>query len=173
MPCSNEANDGPSLPVDKARLAPMTEAHLEQVLEIERASFASPWTRDHFRFELQRNRWAATHVVRREGHVLAYVCVWRLYGELKINNIAVHPAWRRRGLARWLLDWVLRDAAGRGCRLAQLEVRPSNRPAVDLYLRRGFTVVGRRKGYYQREKEDALIMEVDLTPRCPAGPRGL
>jgi ribosomal-protein-alanine N-acetyltransferase len=141
------------------RLEKMREDDLDEVVRIERASFGSPWTRGHFLFEIRQNRWAVNRVARRERVVLSYACVWELAGELKINNLAVRADWRRRGLARWMLGRILSDAAARGCTIARLEVRESNRAATGLYETQGFVETGRRPGYYQREKEDAILME--------------
>jgi ribosomal-protein-alanine N-acetyltransferase len=138
------------------------EEDLDQVLEIERASFACPWKREHFLHEIRENRWAVNLAVRRRGDLLAYACTWVLYEELKINNIAVRADHRRQGLGRWLLQRILDDARRQGCTIARLEVRPSNTAAILLYERVGFAKVGRRKGYYQSEGEDAVVMEMEL-----------
>ncbi len=140
----------------------MTEDDLDSVLEIERESFASPWRHEHFLFEIRQNRWAVNRVVRLAGQVVAYMAAWELDDELKINNIAVRAEQRRRGLGRWLLRRILAEARARGCRWASLEVRPSNGPAKRLYEEHGFREVGRRRGYYQQEFEDAIVMEAEL-----------
>jgi ribosomal-protein-alanine N-acetyltransferase len=140
----------------------MAEWHLEQVLRIERRSFGSPWTRNHFLFELRDNRYAENWVVELEDRVLGYACVWSQDDELKINNIAIDPQHRGRGLGRWLLRALLARARETGCRSAELEVRPSNAAALALYCSEGFQQVGRRKGYYSVEKEDALVLRASL-----------
>jgi len=161
MPCSSESDADPS-PIEGACLERLEERDLDQVLAIENASFASPWRREHFRYEIFDNRWAVNWVVRSGDRVLAYACVWELQEELKINNIAVHPSWRRAGLGRWLLLRLLDHARAGRCNVARLEVRTSNRAALELYRAHGFREVGRRKGYYQREAEDAILMEREL-----------
>ncbi len=75
----------------------------------------------------------------------------------------MHPAARRRGIARTLLRGVLDDSRGRGFRTVALEVRPSNEHALALYDSLGFRIVGRRRGYYYDTGEDALVMEAGLT----------
>jgi len=161
MPSSNDP-EVEALPLPGARLVPMRAEHVEQILAIEEASFASPWRSEHFLYEIGDNRWAVNLVVELGGEVLAYACVWLLEDELKINNIAVRVDQRRRGFGRWLLGRVLERARRRGCTTACLEVRPSNRAAVQLYREHGFHEVGRRVGYYQQEGEDALLMELAL-----------
>ena len=139
----------------------MVMSDLSQVLAIERACFPTPWTWENFRFEIH-NPCARSLVVRRGTEVLAYVCVWIVAGELKINNIAVRAEWRRRGLGAALLERVLRQARSEACEEASLEVRPSNRAAERLYRRYGFRRVGRKRRYYLDTGEDAVLMAADL-----------
>jgi len=149
-------------------LEPMGLDDLEQVLWIERSSFSSPWRRDHFLHELRANRYAVNRVLKCGDRVLGYSCTWIVNDGLRINNIAVHPDHRRRGLARRLLRATLREARGRGCRRATLEVRPSNGAALRLYRQHGFVQVGRRRNYYEDEGEDALLMETGLERAGPS-----
>ena len=162
MPCSNAPGTEPDPPVEGVRLATLNDDDLGQVVEIERASFRSPWNRDHFRFEIHENRWAVNLVARRGEVVVGYACVWALEGELKINNLAVREDYRRRGLASWMLGRILGRAREDGCRTATLEVRASNRAAIRLYEAHGFVEVGRRTGYYRAESEDAIVMQTAL-----------
>jgi [ribosomal protein S18]-alanine N-acetyltransferase len=142
---------------------------LDEVLEIERASFSMPWSRGAFMYEIERNRVARCWVVREEGGVVGYLCLWEVADELHITNVAVHPAHRRRGLGRMLLAHVLQDAGRRSLSLVGLEVRPTNTEARALYESFGFRVVGRRRGYYYDTGEDALIMEARLPVAVSAG----
>jgi len=134
----------------------MREEHLDQVLRIERASFASPWRHEHVVHEIRRNPHAVCWVFRRGDQVLAYTCAWILEDELTLNNVAVHAAARRKGLGRRLLRELLAYARSKGCRHVRLDVRPSNRAARSLYEAEGFVEQGRRKGYYR--DEDAILM---------------
>jgi ribosomal-protein-alanine N-acetyltransferase len=137
---------------------------LDEVIEIERASFSMPWSRGAFLYELQQNRVARCMVMREGSHVVGYLCLWEIGDELHITNIAVHPGQRRRGIGRSLLTGVLDDARARKLKLVVLEVRPSNHEARTLYESFGFQVLGRRRGYYYDTGEDALVMEVSLQP---------
>jgi ribosomal-protein-alanine N-acetyltransferase len=145
----------------------MTPGDLEEVLPIEHASFPTPWSRAAFLYELKQNQLARCWVARGETTgapvVLGYLCLWEIGPEVHITNLAVHPDWRRRGIAGALLGRTLEDARQRQLRLAILEVRPTNTEARELYERLGFRVIGRRKGYYVDTGEDALVMEADLT----------
>ena len=143
-------------------ISPMRTDDLDEVVAIERASFGMPWSRGAFLYEIQQNRVARCWILREDDRVAAYLCLWEIGDELHVTNIAVHPALRRRGLARRLLGAILDDGRGRNLRAVTLEVRPTNDEARTLYASFGFRVVGRRRGYYYDTGEDALIMESDL-----------
>jgi ribosomal-protein-alanine N-acetyltransferase len=149
-------------------LAPMTLEDLDEVLEIERLSFKTPWSRAAFRYEIVQNRVARCVVVRAEARLAGYLCLWEIGHEIHITNLAVHPHRRGQGLARALLQATLEDGRARGVTLAFLEVRPSNVEALGLYESLGFSVIGRRKGYYFDTGEDALVMETRLSGARPA-----
>jgi ribosomal-protein-alanine N-acetyltransferase len=140
----------------------MTLDDLPAVLEIERRSFATPWTEENFRHEVVENPIALNRVLRVDGGLAGYVSAYLVAGELQVNDIAVAPEMRRRGLGRQLLDDVLAVARERGAAFATLEVRPSNAAARALYAARGFVEVGRRPGYYPESGEDALLLERPL-----------
>jgi len=140
------------------RIEAMHERDLDRVLEIERASFPSPWQRVHFEHELHGNPHALSRVLRVGGRVVGYACLWHLADEMTLNNIAVAPELRREGLGRLLLAWILEEAGCRRCARVILDVRPSNRAARGLYGNFGFVEVGRRKNYYQLEGEDSIVM---------------
>ena len=141
----------------------MRPTDLDEVVAIERASFTMPWSRGAFLYEIEQNKVARCLVVREDGRLVGYLCLWEVADELHITNIAVHPGVRRRGVGRQMLGEVLADAQRRGLRLVALEVRPSNAEARALYESFGFRVVGRRRGYYYDTGEDALVMEAALS----------
>lgn len=150
---------------------PMRVEDLDEVLEIERASFSMPWSRGAFTYEIERNRVARCWVTREDDRVAGYLCLWEVVDELHITNVAVHPAYRRRGIGRAMLAAVLEDAVRRSLSLVGLEVRPTNDEARALYESFGFRVVGRRRGYYYDTGEDALVMEARL-PTAVSARRG-
>lgn len=149
----------------------MTLDDLPGVLEIERQSFPTPWSEASFRHELLENPYANLFVVRlpRGPGVAGYSSVWVVDRELRINNIAVHPGCRRRGIGTRLLEFLLRHGALHGCSEATLEVRPGNETALRIYEKAGFKPVGRRKNYYADTQEDALVMSRPLTGHSGAG----
>jgi ribosomal-protein-alanine N-acetyltransferase len=138
------------------------------VAEIEDLSFPTPWSLSSFRYELMENPYASLFgATIQHGKVLAaFACVWIIDQEMKINNVAVHPRWRGRGIGSRLLKHLLVFGAQQGCLEATLEVRPSNEVAKKIYDRLGFRIVGRRRGYYSDTHEDALVMTCPLTPRA-------
>ncbi len=164
----NELKEGLSI-----KIVPMMPEDLPQVLAIEVASFSLPWTREMFEGELgmgiSRNLVAkapspiSVATCQEPEIVAGYICTWLIKGELHINNIAVVPAFRRKGIGRQLLQAALDMARKEGLHRAVLEVRASNLSAQRLYEGFGFRVVGIRKGYYSMPREDALIMRLDFS----------
>ncbi len=142
---------------------------LSGVLDIERRSFATPWSERAFISELTQNAYAHYVVALRGHQVVGYAGMWLILDEAHLTNIAVHPAERGRGLGDALLTEMERRAVAEGCLRMTLEVRPSNPAAQALYRKHGFLVRGRRPGYYADTHEDALIMwKDDLGPQTPA-----
>jgi ribosomal-protein-alanine N-acetyltransferase len=146
----------------EATIEPATIADLDAVLEIERHSFHSAWTRETFERELATDH-ARIDVVRDRG-VRAFHNYWLVpaSGELHVLSIATHPDHRRRGLAGQLLDHAIAAARAMRCTLATLEVRKGNAPAIALYERIGFRTVHVRARYYADGDEDALVMTMQL-----------
>ncbi len=135
---------------------------LDEVLEIERASFSMPWSRGAFTYEIERNRVARCWVMREDDRVVGYLCLWEVADELHITNVAVHPGYRRRGIARTLLAASWTTPSGDRRPWSAWRCVPTNVEARTLYESFGFRVVGRRRGYYYDTGEDALIMEARL-----------
>ena len=134
----------------------LAQEDLDDVLAIERASFADPWSEDLFAQELGRED--RIWLVAEDGTgVVGYAGVMITGSEADLMDIAVARERRRRGIARSLLWGVARKAAERGVQRLTLEVRPSNVEALGLYSSCGFDQVGRRAGYYPETREDALI----------------
>jgi ribosomal-protein-alanine N-acetyltransferase len=139
------------------RLTPMTAEHLEQVAAIERECFSTPWTAEMLREELFNP--AASYIVAEapDGTVLGYGGLQAVIDEGYITNIAVRGDYRQMGVGSALLEVFCRFGEAHLAFLT-LEVRASNQAAIGLYLKHGFAQVGRRKDYYDRPKEDAILM---------------
>ena len=142
-----------------ARLRPATEGDIGAIAAIERSCFADPWSEESFRRILGGSS-AIFHVAGfpPEFDVAGYVIAFSIGADAELLNIAVDPVHRGKGLAGQMLDAVLIELGARGVRNAFLEVRESNRAARGLYDSRGFTAIGRRRNYYRRPVEDALVM---------------
>jgi [ribosomal protein S18]-alanine N-acetyltransferase len=148
------------------RIAPLRMEEIPEVAEIENLSFPTPWSLSSFRHEMTENPYATLFGVRLvRGPLVGFGCVWAIDQELKINNLAVHPRWRGHRIGSRLLQALLEFGTGEGCVEATLEVRPSNTPALKMYTRAGFRIIGRRRGYYSDTHEDALVMSCPLTPK--------
>jgi len=136
-----------------------TPDQIDDVLVIEEASFTNPWSRAMYLAELENSGISFCYVARGPDDVVVGFCsFWRVLDELHINNLAVLPAFRRRGVARALLEHVLKEGSALGARRATLEVRRSNDAARLLYERFGFSVASVRRGYYTKPVEDALVL---------------
>lgn len=139
---------------------------LDPILAIEQRSFQWPWGRLAFEGELTcRN--ACNHIVKSSAggageQVVAYAFFRMAAAELHLLKIAVTPAWRRQGIAARLLERCFASSAIRGAASVHLEVRRTNTAAIELYLKLGFKVVGKRHKYYEDTKEDALLMMKNL-----------
>ena len=142
-------------------------ADVDSVLAIEQASFADPWSRSAFT-ELLGDPRVAFLIADAGGVVRGYIVAWFVLDEGEIGNLAVHADARRHGVGALLLDGAI--AAVRKARVdaLYLEVRDSNAAARALYASRGFAEVGRRREYYRRPKEDALVLRLELTGAAPA-----
>jgi tRNA threonylcarbamoyl adenosine modification protein YeaZ/ribosomal-protein-alanine acetyltransferase len=148
----------PTMPAFKVGLAGSPE-DLSAVEALQQRSFTNAWGAESIKWELENTDVARLYVMREPGgRLLAYCACWMIFDELHINSLAVEIEWRRKGLARRLLDHVMRDAVRAGARGATLEVRQSNDAARALYEGLGFTVEAVRRDYYQDPREDALIL---------------
>lgn len=132
---------------------------LAGVLEIEEASFNNPTTREWYERELARPEVCFIYVLRTSEHAAAAFCAfWRIADQAHINNLAVRPELRRRGLGIRMLDAVIAEVEKLGAASLGLEVRRSNVAAQRLYTRAGFREDGVRKSYYTQPVEDALLL---------------
>jgi ribosomal-protein-alanine N-acetyltransferase len=135
--------------------------HLDAVAAIENACFSLPWTRGQLERQMLAENCVFLAAVDENGTVLGYIGLMTVLDEGYISNVAVAPAYRRRGVADALIGALVAHVRDRLSFLT-LEVRESNLAAIRLYEKHGFTPVGRRKAYYDRPREDALLMTLFL-----------
>jgi ribosomal-protein-alanine N-acetyltransferase len=124
---------------------------------LETLSFSDPWTLGSFRSMLAQTHVLAS-VAEREGRIVGYSIAWAIGDEAELVNLCVAQELRGTGLGGRMLDELLAALDGRGGATVFLEVRDSNEAAQALYRGRGFVAAGRRKGYYRRPVEDAVVM---------------
>lgn len=135
----------------------MTAEHIDQIARLEKECFSDPWGPKSISSELENP--LSCWLVALEGVTVAgYVGSQTVLGETDMMNLAVHPSFRRRGIASALVCELVEALKERGSHSLTLEVRVSNEPARELYERLGFVQVGRRPNYYQHPREDGLIL---------------
>ncbi|KGU64521.1 ribosomal-protein-alanine acetyltransferase [Burkholderia pseudomallei MSHR983] len=146
-------------------LAPMTDADLDEVVEIERAAYEFPWSRGNFEDSL-RNGYFGVCMRHVTGVLVGYCVLMPVVDEMHLLNLCVAPVAQRSGVGLALLREAVRIARVERLDGVLLEVRPSNPRAIRLYERFGFVSVGRRRNYYpakHRSREDAIVMRLALT----------
>jgi [ribosomal protein S18]-alanine N-acetyltransferase len=140
-----------------------TLADLDALVSLEESCFAVPWSRKSFEAELLGNSFSQILVIpgpreQPEIPLLAYICVWVIFEEIRFLNLAVHTHFRGQGLAKQLILQALCIGSAQGCCRGMLEVRNSNQVAKHLYEFFKFKEYGRRSSYYTNPSEDAILM---------------
>ncbi len=125
---------------------------------LEQVCFSDPWSYESLEHDILNNKLAFYIVAEVDGTVCGYVGIWNIVDEGHITNVAVSPDFRRKHIASNMLDVLIASCEEAGVERFTLEVRAGNEPAKALYAGKGFREVGLRKGYYQDNGEDAMIM---------------
>lgn len=139
----------------------MNESHVAQVAALEKICFTDPWSVNSVASEL-KNPLSCWLVAEEDGEVAGYVGSQTVMDESDMMNVAVHPDYRRKGIAEKLVTELVEALKKRDSRCLTLEVRASNEPARALYEKLGFVQVGLRKNYYRNPREDALILRKEF-----------
>ncbi|MCP3028827.1 ribosomal protein S18-alanine N-acetyltransferase [Halobacillus sp. A5] len=146
-----------------AAIRPMLESDVEQVMVVEKATFAVPWNEDTFRSEVNgENPYSNYYVIEEDGHVFGYCGVWLIIDEAHVTNIAIHPDYRGKKYGEQLFRYSFEQVIEMGAIQLSLEVRVSNTAAQHLYRKFGLVPGGIRKNYYTDDGEDAVVMWVGL-----------
>lgn len=145
------------------RIVDTRHEHIDDILLIEQQCFSLPWTRDQLMAQLSEYMHIFLAAEDESGRAVGYVGLMYVLDEGYISNVAVSPDRRREGIADMLLTELYARAKAKKLSFLTLEVRESNIPAQCLYKKHGYTEVGRRKGYYSRPKEDAVLMTCFLS----------
>ena len=138
-------------------LVKMNESHVSSVAALEKICFSDPWSENSVASEL-KNKLALWLVAEENGIVAGYIGSQTCGEESDVMNVAVHPDFRRRGIAEALVNALVDELKAMGSHCLTLEVRASNAPAIALYEKLCFAEIGRRKNYYRNPREDALIL---------------
>ena len=137
------------------------QAEAKDILAIEgleQVCFSDPWSYESLEHDILNNKLSFYIVAEVEGVVCGYVGIWNIVDEGHITNVAVSPDYRRKHIASNMLDVLIASCQEAGVERFTLEVRAGNEPAKALYAGKGFKEISVRKGYYQDNGEDAIIM---------------
>lgn len=156
--CRNEITDS----IDKLfgyhqkQVSYLTEADAKGINSLEKLCFSQPWSENSI---IESMKGSNTFIGIKDGSdIIGYLSFYESLGEGYINNVAVHPEYRRKGIARALLCELIHYAISSSLSFLTLEVRQSNTAAINLYTAFGFKQEGRRKNYYTAPNEDAIIL---------------
>lgn len=131
---------------------------IDAIMEIEKESFSTPWTRNAFEKEIKENMLAKYIVADLEGKAVGYAGIWLIIDEGHVTNIAIANAHRGKGIGKFLMMGLIDFCKDSGIHNMTLEVRASNIIAQNLYKKLGFLDCGIRPNYYADDHEDAVIM---------------
>ena len=143
-----------------------TSQDLDVLVALEEICFSLPWSRENFEAELSGNQFSRMLIIEDpdspyETQAIGYLCAWVVFEEIRFLNMAVHPDFRRQGLARQLIGEALRQGSEGSCCRGMLEVRETNMPAQALYKSFHFQPYATRKAYYTNPTEDAILMTLE------------
>lgn len=145
------------------RIVDTRPEHLDDILLMEQQCFSVPWTHEQLMAQLSDLMHIFLAAEDENGRAVGYAGLMYVLDEGYISNVAVSPDRRREGIADMLLTELYERAKAKKLSFLTLEVRESNIPAQSLYKKHGYTEVGRRKAYYSRPKEDAVLMTCFLS----------
>ena len=131
---------------------------LAQLLEIERFCFTSCWTENMFSYEIEENEFGKFYVMEENNKLIGFIDFWITFECCQLANIAIDPSYQGQGKSKELMNLMVDQANEAYCDNIMLEVRPSNTKARKLYETYDFIEINRRKGYYNDNGEDAIIM---------------
>ncbi len=144
------------------QLSPMRDDDIAEVRAIELAVFPTPWPGSAYQRELNNNRAAHYFCLHRNREVVGYGGLWAVGEESHVTTIGVAAECQGQGYGRAIFAALVNRSYALRANFISLEVRPNNEPAIHLYETFGFKVIGRRRGYYTDNGEDALVMWSDL-----------
>ena len=135
---------------------------LKEVTRLENEIFPNPWSEESIRYELTHRSNSFLYKVSHNDKIIAYTFSWIILDEMHIGNFAVIKGYRQQGIGKAFMNFIIEEGKRLGAEFYYLEVRKSNIPAISLYQKMGFRIVGIRKEYYSDNKEDAYLMSLTL-----------
>lgn len=135
----------------------MTSSHIGEIARLEKECFSSPWSKDGLKTELDNN-FARFFVAFSGGKIAGYIGSHNVLGEVYITNVAVFSEFRRKGVGKALVEFLVNEMKAENAEFVTLEVRKSNQNAISLYEKCGFQKVGERRNFYEKPIEDAILM---------------
>lgn len=154
----------PGLPDASLYFRLMKLDDLDRILELEQRCFSDPWSRQNFEVDLLGYGLPGLHLVGvYKGEIIAYSNTWFITDEAHLGNFAVAPEYRKKGVGKAMLQYIISETRNQGMSCIHLEVRISNIHAIELYEKYGFNRIGIRKKYYKDNKEDAVLMLCQLS----------
>lgn len=147
--------------ISGAQIEFATPADVPELVHIEQQCYAQPWSEARFAQECA-NPYSYILLLREQRSIVAYLCFWCLGPEVEVHNVACAPDRRRSGAAQALLEYLHNWCRVQHAEQMFLEVRTKNKGAIELYRRFGFSICGRRVGYYSNG-DDALLMGCRVT----------
>lgn len=139
------------------KIEKMTSSHIEEIANLEKECFSSPWSADGLKSELDNN-FARFYVAFSGEKIAGYIGSHNVLGEVYITNVAVFSEFRRKGIGKTLVEFLVDEMKKENADFVTLEVRKSNLNAISLYEKCGFEKVGERKNFYEKPIEDAILM---------------
>lgn len=140
----------------------MKEEHIPDIAKLEKECFSLPWSENTLLNAIKRDGDIFLTAISPDGEILGYGGMQCILDECDITNIAVFEQYRRKGIANALLNALIKSAKEKNSAFITLEVRASNEAAVNLYKSHGFEKVGERRCYYEKPREDAVLMTLFL-----------
>ena len=139
------------------KIEKMTSSHIEEIAKLEKECFSSPWSEAGLKSELDNN-FAHFFVAFSDEKIAGYIGSHNVLGEVYITNVAVFSEFRRNGIGKTLVEFLVDEMKAENADFVTLEVRKSNLNAISLYEKCGFEKVGERKNFYEKPAEDAILM---------------
>lgn len=147
--------------LDAIKIKSLTEEELTEVLELDDLCFGGLWSLDGYKREIESPNSCLlilTINIEESEKIIGLGCFWAILDEAHLTILAIHPDFQGQGLGKLLLGKLLEEAKNRNLERATLEVGENNKKALHLYQQFGFKEAGRRKKYYKKTGEDALIL---------------